>query len=216
MKRVFKILAALLLGAACGAALGAGGQPEAPATRQTTDRRMRFDFVATSVDDILVQVAKEYGVVIVQAQRIPQKITINNPQSLDAVAGITLLSNILYQLNYAVVVNSTPDGQLALRILPLGYRSKPIAIYLGSDPREIPDDETLRTQIMPLKHLQATQLRQDVLMFLSKGADVTAGANSLIVTDTATKIHYLAEILEKLDVQPEGNSKPPASAPGGR
>jgi type II secretory pathway component GspD/PulD (secretin) len=164
---------------------------------------MTFDFEATPLDTILTKMSQAYGVVIMQTQPMRQQATVRNPQPLDAQAGIILLNDMLYPIGYTTVVDVTPDGHVVLRILTLTEAKKLlIPVFKGADPDEVPDDDSLRTQIIPLNNVSALQLRNDLMPLMGGGeTDVTSGAasNSLVITDTSAKIKRLLVIIQKLD-----------------
>ena len=101
-----------------------------------------------------------------------------------------------------------PAGSL-VKIMPRadGGRSN-LPIRVGCDPDEIPVDDGLVTQIMPLKHADVAQVSTIVTALVSTGGQVTAftETNTIIVTDTSSAIHRAARIVRELDVEgPQDN-----------
>jgi len=87
---------------------------------------MKFQFEATTIDEILTEMSRRYGFIIIQAQPITAKISVQNPTPLDAKGGISLLNNLLYPLGYISVTSLTPDGYTVLRVSPWSGNRKMI------------------------------------------------------------------------------------------
>ena len=76
-----------------------------------------------------------------------------------------------------------------------------IPIHTGSDPAEVPETAEMVMQIIPLRHIDATQASRDLGTLLPGSATLTANAdsNSLVVTDTQINVHHIVEIVAALD-----------------
>ena len=167
-----------------------------------TNAKMKFDFEAVPVDTIIARMSQEYGFIVIQTQPIRQAISVRNPQPLDAKAGVILLNDMLFQLGYTTVVDTTPDWHTALRIMSLQEAKKlQIPVFAGANPDEIPLDDSLRTQIIPLQNVSALAVRNALIPLMVPDVDVTSGvaSNSLVITDTSAKINRLVQIIQKLD-----------------
>jgi len=77
-----------------------------------------------------------------------------------------------------------------------------LEVRIGADPAEIPLNDSVVTQIMPLKYAEAREVEQIVKPMLSTGLQVAIypRTNSIVVTDTSSNIHHVAQIIKNLDV----------------
>jgi type II secretory pathway component GspD/PulD (secretin) len=80
-------------------------------------------------------------------------------------------------------------------------KKRNMPVKQGSKPEDIPQNDEIVTQIMPLSHINAAQLLRDLDTLLPKTADVTSneGGNAIIITDTQANIRHFAEIVEAID-----------------
>src|ERR1019366_4996209 len=80
-------------------------------------------------------------------------------------------------------------------------KQRDIPVKSSSKPEEIPRNDQIVTQIIPVKFINAVQLSRDLQPLKPDSASWSAneGGNSLIVTDTQVNIHRLAMIIQALD-----------------
>lgn len=76
-----------------------------------------------------------------------------------------------------------------------------LPIRTGNDPAEIPETADMVMQIIPLRHIDATQAARDLGTLLPATATLTANqdSNSLVVTDTQINVKHVVEIVAALD-----------------
>jgi general secretion pathway protein D len=77
-----------------------------------------------------------------------------------------------------------------------------LQVRIGNNPSEIPEDDSIVTQIIPLSYADATQVSQIIRPLLATGSHMATypTTNSILVTDTSSNIHHIAKIIQKLDV----------------
>ena len=90
-----------------------------------------------------------------------------------------------------------------------------LRVFNGIDPTQIPDNDELRTQVIPLTHVDPEKARQLVVPVLDQKADITvnAGSKTLIITDTNSRIRTAVSLLQVLEKQATEKSPPAASNP---
>ena len=73
---------------------------------------------------------------------------------------------------------------------------------------DIPKNDEMVTQIIPVKHANAAQLTQNLQPLLASYATMTANesANTLVITATQSDVRRMAEIVGALDESISGNS----------
>lgn len=109
-----------------------------------------------------------------------------------------VLESILEVKGYAAV----PAGNL-VKIVPRAEAVKRnLQVRIGSNPLEIPENDSLVTQIIPLKYADATEVGNVVRPLLATGAHMAIypTTNSILITDTSSNIHHIAKIIQRLDV----------------
>ncbi len=219
---ITRISAAALL-FACATASLAQQQP-AQGTQPASSRpligidpaaTMTFSYQDVPVSTIIMAMSEKFGFVIISGTLPTTKVTINGRRPLGPAEAITTLNEILAPLNYAALISNTlpnaatgEKGSTILRIAQTGdVRKGQIPVYTSANPDDIPTTDELRTQIMPIKTISAVGLLND-LRPLMAGGDITAspGPNAIVITDTAAKIHRIAEIVSQLD-----NAKKPTT-----
>ncbi|MCP4892080.1 MAG: hypothetical protein GY904_36520, partial [Planctomycetaceae bacterium] len=91
------------------------------------------------------------------------------------------------------------------RILKIVEKDKALIedlpVKSGADPLEIPKKDVMVTQIIPIRFGNAGQLIENISDLLPDYATISAndGSNAIILTDTQTNIHRIAEIVSALD-----------------
>ena len=78
----------------------------------------------------------------------------------------------------------------------------------GSDPALIPRKDDLVTQILPVRYADVTKLIDNISPLLPATARITSNtsSNAIVLTDTQTDIHRVAEIIRALDTSISGIS----------
>ncbi len=210
-------LAAALLVLFCGlwcdlaarpAAGPAGGQPciEMPFLLEpgAANRLISLDFNQVDIRIFIKTIGQLTGINFLVDDKISGTVTLISPSKIRLGEVYSVFESVLQTKGFAAI----PAGSL-VKIMPRadGGRSN-LPIRVGCDPAEIPVDDGLVTQIMPLKHADVAQVSTIVTALVSTGGQVTAFAetNTIIITDTSSAIHRAAKIVRELDVEgPQDN-----------
>ena len=80
-----------------------------------------------------------------------------------------------------------------------------IPVKIGEDPTNIPKNDEIVTQIIPIRFVDAQQLVVDLSAFVSPQAIIVANqaGNSIVITDTQANIRHLTEIIQSIDSSAE-------------
>jgi hypothetical protein len=124
------------------AALSAEGQARSEEALQRLrwkiEPKMIFNFDAVSMDTILAEMSRKFGIVFVQSFDIQNPITVQISHPLNAEDSLKLLNNLLYPLGYVGLATSTADGTRVIHITPyFGKRHMSIPVYKGNDSGDI-------------------------------------------------------------------------------
>ena len=124
-------------------------------------------------------------------------VTILSKQPLNREEAVDLLDTILNEKGYTAIRRG--------RILKIVEKDKAqiedLPVKSGADPEDIPKKDVMVTQIIPIRFGNAGQLIDNISDLLPDYATISAndGSNAIILTDTQTNIHRIAEIVSALD-----------------
>ena len=173
----------------------ARGEPAGGVTRQNGG--LVFDFRGASINTVLDELSTAAGFIIVRQVEPEGTVTLTSRQPVDADEAVTLLNTVLYEAGYVAV----KQGRILKVVDRDDAASQPIPVRSGSDPQQIEPTDELITQIIPLRHADATQLLEDLAPVVNPEAPFTANgsSNALVVTDTSANVRRLVEMVNALD-----------------
>lgn len=169
----------------------------APATPEEANLRLNFRGVA--LDVVLDYLSEAAGYTIVLETPVKGTVDVWSNQPLTKTEALNLLNSVLNKNGYAAIQNGK-----TLTIVPRDdAKKRDIPIRIGSAHQDIPKDDRMVTQVIPVRNINVAQLARDLAPLVPTSAAVVAneGANTLLVTDTQANIHRFAEIVAALDSQ---------------
>ena len=179
------------------ALIPAPGRAEEPAA--PTAKNIKMNFKDTPLETVLEQLSEMSGIVIVKDLTIEGRITVISKKDMDVDEAITLLNAVLKEKGYVGI----RTGRI-LKLVKLDEAKKRnIPVRTGSDPLKIEPSDEVITQVIPIKYIDAIQLKKDFAPLIPSYADLTANAssNTLILTDTCSNIRRICEIISAMDTQ---------------
>jgi type II secretory pathway component GspD/PulD (secretin) len=171
--------------------------PAASAPTAAQEPELRFNFRGAPLETVLNYMSDAAGYIIVLETPVRGTVDMWSSQTVSKDEAIQLLNLALNKNGYTarvqgrnLIVSSKDDA-----------RKQNIPIHTGSDPGEIPLTAEMVMQIIPLRHIDATQAAHDLGTLLPGSATLTANqdSNSLVVTDTEINVHHIVEIVAALD-----------------
>lgn len=176
-----------------------GGTPNNADTGAITtrpDAKISINFKDARLDYVLDQLSLAAGYVIVPETTIEGRVTVTSKQPISPAEAVVLLNTVLKTNGYTII----QQGRI-LKIVSREKGKKSAPVNFGSDPSKIPDTDEMITQVIPVGSVDAAKLKADLSPMLSPEADVTsnAGSNTIIVTDSASSIRRMVEIIAVLD-----------------
>ncbi|HNS49132.1 MAG TPA: type II secretion system secretin GspD [bacterium] len=156
-----------------------------------------LNFQNASLDTILAYLSETAGFIVVRDVAVEGHLTIMSRQPITREEAITVLNTALYQKGYAAIVTGR-----TLRIIPLAdAKKRNLPVRIGNDPSKIEPSDSVVTQIIPVRYVDAVKLRQDLAPLLPASAELIANAssNSLIMTDIEANIRRIMEIVNAVD-----------------
>ncbi len=179
--------------------------PTPPATAMvkpkppTTQIMMRFK--DAPIDAVLQHLSEAAGYTVLKFATIDERVTVWRDQPMTPDQAVEALNSLLKEKGYTAVAQGTE-----LKIMTIAGASKTsIPVRFSADPADVPLNDTLVTQVIPLKTLDAIKLKQDLQPLVSTTADLSANAasNSIMITDSSANIHRVVQIIANLDKRDE-------------
>ncbi len=158
---------------------------------------LMLNFQNASLADVLNYLSEAAGFIVVQDTAIAGTVNVVSKQPVSIEDSVDLLNSVLIDKGYAAIRN----GRI-LKIVPRsGAQKMDIPVQSGSDPTQIPRKDGMVTQILPVRYVEAAKLVENLRPLLSPDATLSANeaSNALLLADTQTNVHRMAEIIHALD-----------------
>lgn len=176
--------------------------PERDGNGQTTgiersNGGLILDFRDASINTVLDELSTAAGLIIVRQVEPQGRVTLTSRQPVSPDDAVTLLNTVLYDAGYIAI----KQGRILKVVSREDANQQPIPVHSGSDPEAIEPTDELITQVIPLRHADAMQLREDLEDIINPEAPFAANAssNALVITDTAANVRRVVEIINALD-----------------
>jgi len=177
--------------------LSAGQTPPPAESPAPAEPQLRFNFRGAPLETVLNYMSQAAGYIVVLQTPLRGTVDMWSDQPVSRAEALQLLNLALDKNGYAVSV----QGRNLIVTSKDDAKKRNIPIHTGNDPEEIPPTAEMVMQIIPLRHIDATQASQDLASLLPASATLTANrdSNSLIVTDTQMNVRHIVEIVAALD-----------------
>ncbi len=178
-------------------------RPPAPAAA-TTPGNILLNFQNASLADVLNYLSSAAGFIILQEQPVTGTVNLVSRQPINADEAVDLLNAVLIEKGFIAL----RSGRI-LKIVPRENAEKrDLPVITGSDPAQIPRRDNMVTQIIPVRYAEVAKLVDSMRPLLSERATITSNdsSNAILLTDTQTNIHRIAEIVRALDTSISGIS----------
>lgn len=170
---------------------------------ERTNGGLILDFRDASINTVLDELSTAAGLIIVRQVEPEGRVTLTSRQPVSADDAVTLLNTVLYNAGYIAI----KQGRILKVVSRDDAGQQPIPVRSGADPEAIEPTDELITQVIPLRHADATQLREDLAEIVNPQAPFAANAssNALVLTDTAANVRRVVEIINALDTSLAGS-----------
>ncbi|MGZ8898886.1 MAG: secretin N-terminal domain-containing protein [Limisphaerales bacterium] len=160
---------------------------------------LRLNFRGVSLDVVLDYLSEAAGYTIVLETPVKGTVDVWSNQPLTKTEALNLLNSVLNKNGYAAIQNGKTLTVVARDVA----KKRDIPIRIGSAHEEIPRNDQMVTQVIPVRNINVTQLARDLAPLIANSDSVVAneGANTLLVTDTQANIRRFAELIDALDSQ---------------
>ncbi|UCE47505.1 MAG: hypothetical protein JSW47_18145, partial [Phycisphaerales bacterium] len=164
------------------------------------DELIYVNFDQVDIRVMLKTIGDITGINFVVDDSITGTVTVMSPTRIRLSKIYGVLESVLDVKGYAAVPDGTGD---LVKIVPKADAiRRNLEVRIGADPAEIPQNDTLVTQIIPLTYAEVREVEQIVKPLLTTGLHVAIypRTNSILVTDTNSNIRHIMEIISNLDV----------------
>ena len=163
------------------------------------DELISVNFDQVEIRTILKTIGDITGINFVVDDTVRGTVTVMSPTKIRLGDIYNFLESILEVHGYAAV----PAAGDLVKIVPRAEAVKRnLQVRIGSNPAEIPRNDSVVTQIIPLNYAKATEVSQIIQPRLATGAQMAVypRTNSIVITDASSNIHHIAKIIQKLDI----------------
>ena len=156
-----------------------------------------LNFQNASLADVLNYLSEAAGFIILQDAPVSGTVNVVSKKPVSAEDAVDLLNSVLLDKGYTAIRN----GRVLKIVARNGAQKQDIPVMAGSDPAQIPRKDGMVTQILPVRYVDAAKLVENLRPLLSLDATLSANeaSNALLLADTQTNIHRIAEIVRALD-----------------
>jgi len=162
------------------------------------DNLISVNFDQVDIRLVIKTVSEITGINFIVDDSITGTVTVLSPTQIRLGDLYHFLESILEVKGFAAVPTANH-----VKIIQRTKASKHnLSIAIGCDPAQIPQNDSVITQLMPLKYADAVEVSGILTGRLPDGAQLTTSprTNTIIVTGTSANIHHLARIVQQLDV----------------
>src|SRR5438874_1228832 len=165
----------------------------APVRRVTSENEkgLRLNFRGVPLDMVLNYLSDAAGFIIVLEGKVEGNVDVWSNQPLTKDEAVDLLNTILNKNDYSAIRN----GRVLTIVKRKDAKTRNIPVKKTIEAEDIPKNDEMVTQIIPVKHANAAQLTQNLQPLLADYATMTANesANTLVITATQSDVGRMAE-----------------------
>jgi general secretion pathway protein D len=160
--------------------------------------KLKLNFQDAPLQTVLEYLSETAGLTIVSPEPIASsRITLINRDAVPVKDAVNLINTVLKEKG----LNAVLTGK-TLKVVTLANASKEnIPVRSVRDPNQVEQTESVSTYVIPISHITAAALIQNLQALLPEYATLTANVegNALIITDTGTNVRRLLQIVKALD-----------------
>jgi general secretion pathway protein D len=174
------------------------GHLPALADPATADQLITVDFNQVDIRIFIKTISELTGFNFLLDDNVRGTVTLISPTKVRVGEVYKVLENVLDVKGFAAV----PSGSV-IKIVPRAEATRKTPVTrVGNDPAAMPREDTVVTQIIPLRYAAAADIVGLVSPLIAAGDQLTpyAQTNALVVTGSSANIRRMAEIIRSVDV----------------
>ncbi|HEY4414603.1 MAG TPA: secretin N-terminal domain-containing protein [Verrucomicrobiae bacterium] len=177
-----------------------------PPATGTNVNEIRLNFRNAPLEMVLNYLSDAAGFIIVLDTPVHGNVSVISSHPVTRDEAVNLLNQVLNQNGYAAIRND----ERTLTILDKNdAKTRDIPVRVSNNPDEVPKNDEIVTQIIPIRFVDAGDLVKDLSSFVSPQATVVANdaGNSIVITDTQSNIRHLMQIIKAIDSSAEAETE---------
>jgi type II secretion system protein D len=162
------------------------------------EMKVKLNFQDAPLQTVLEYLSEKAGLTIVASDTVADgRMTVISRQPISLDDAVTLINSVLKEKGLTTVL----IGKTLKVVTQRGARTEQIPVRTVRDPNAITPSDDMATVIIPVAHVTASALRDNLESLVPEYADIQANedGNALIVTDTMANIRRLLQIVVALD-----------------
>ena len=169
-----------------------------PASTPVVDEGLVMNFDQATLKTVLDYLAERAGLIIINESELQGRVSIFNRKPMSVDSAVDVLNTVLFEEGLTAIRRGK-----VLKVVSLeDAKRQSLPVRYGNDPEKIPDNDTVVTQVVPIKYASAREINDDLDDLIDdEFAEMTANesSNALIITDTQANIRRLVKIISSLD-----------------
>lgn len=189
---MLRVIVGLALALACSAA------GFAQDTKPDDKKKVEFKFKNTSARAVIDYVAKMTGHIVIYEAKPEVQIDAYSEAEIEAGKAWDFVNSALAPKNFATV----RQGNLVKVVTMDDAKKMNWIIRVGADPEQVEANDTVVTQIVPLKHINVNDFEKNLKSLFPKGSDTAKDEhnNAFIVNAKSNDIRRFLTVLKLIDV----------------
>jgi general secretion pathway protein D len=154
-----------------------------------------LDVRGLDIDNLLQFYSRVFGLTVVKDPNLTGAVTIMCPEPVSRQEALDILNSVLEVRGFT----SLRQGSL-LKVVPLAKAVQSnVGLTVGRSPGA--EGDQVVTQLIPLHSADAAQLQAELAPLVTTGASIigNAASNTLVITDYASNIARLLQVIEQVD-----------------
>ena len=166
---------------------------------------IQMNFRNAPLEQVLEYLSEAAGFIIVLDAPVKGTVNVISAKPMSQDEAVDFLSSALNKNGLAAI----RDGRTLTIVDRIAAKTRDIPVKVNNDPRMIPKNDEIVTQIIPIRYVEAEQLAKDLVSFISPQATFVANAagNSIVMTDTQANIRHMVEIIKAIDSSAEAETE---------
>lgn len=176
-----------------------------PTAAGTNADSLILNFRNAPLEMVLNYLSDAAGFIIVLDTPVHGDVSVISAHPMTKDEAVDLLNAVLNQNGYAAI----RDGRTLTIVDKNDAKTRNIPVKVSNDPDNIPNNDEIVTQIIPIRFVDAGDLVKDLSSFVSPEATVVANdaGNSIVITDTQSNIRHIVEIIRAIDNSAEAETE---------
>lgn len=167
-------------------------------SKDAADKLISVNFRDAPLDQVLTFYSELVGRTLLKSPGINATITLRGTTKLTVREALEAIESVLAMNNVALV----PMGDKFLKVVqPAAVRQEGLSIRTALPEKPLPETDQLISQIVPLRFIEITEAQNVIQGFLHGYGKIQTleRANSLLITETASNLQRILEILQLID-----------------